>query len=63
MQPEKNNGKIVQIIKLKTELEEDEVMRIAREREPEFRSIPGLLQKYYVRTQAILEMLLMTGCR
>ena len=51
MQPEKQKGKIIQIIKLKSELNEDEILRIAREREPQFRAIPGLLQKYYVKTK------------
>lgn len=40
---------IIQFIKLKSELSEDELLRIAREREPQFKSIPGLLQKYYVK--------------
>ncbi len=40
---------IIQVIKLKTELEEEELLRRAREREPLFKAVPGLLQKYYVR--------------
>ena len=40
---------IVQIVKFKTKLPEDEALAIARERAPEFRAMPGLLQKYYVR--------------
>ena len=36
-------------IKFKSRLPEEEVMRVAREREPQFRAIPGLIQKYYVR--------------
>ncbi|MEJ2162427.1 MAG: YdhR family protein [Robiginitalea sp.] len=40
---------IIQIIKLKSNLEESELMKRAREREPQFREIPGLLQKYYVK--------------
>jgi heme-degrading monooxygenase HmoA len=40
---------IVQIVKFKTALSEEEVMAIARERAPGFRAMPGLLQKYYVR--------------
>ncbi len=40
---------ILQIVKLRTDLTEEELLRIARERAPEFRAIPGLLQKYYVR--------------
>ena len=48
MQPE-TEGRIIQIIKLKTSLEEDEVLKIAKERAPQFKAIPGLMQKYYVR--------------
>lgn len=51
MQPEKKESKIIQIIKFKTELNEGEVMRIAKEREPQFQAIPGLLQKYYVKPE------------
>ena len=40
---------IIQIIKLKSELSEEELLITAREREPQFKSIPGLLQKYYVK--------------
>ena len=48
MQPE-SEGRIIQIIKLKTSLKEEEVLKIAKEREPQFKAIPGLVQKYYVR--------------
>lgn len=41
---------IVQIIRLKSHLEEEELLRRAREREPRFQEIPGLLQKYYLKT-------------
>ncbi len=40
---------ILQIIKLKSNLPEDEILKRAKEREPQFKEIPGLLQKYYVR--------------
>ena len=40
---------IVQIIKLKSNLPEEELLRRAKEREPQFKAIPGLLQKYYVK--------------
>lgn len=40
---------ILQVIKLKSNLQEDELLRRAREREPQFKAIPGLLQKYYVK--------------
>ena len=44
-----SEGRIIQIIKLKTSLEENEVLKIARARAPQFKAIPGLIQKYYVR--------------
>ena len=40
---------IIQIIKLKTKLQEEELLRRAKDREPEFKALPGLLQKYYVK--------------
>ena len=40
---------IIQIIKLKSNITEEELLRKAMEREPQFKSIPGLLQKYYVK--------------
>jgi len=43
---------ILQIIKLKTPLSEEELMRRARAREPQFKAIPGLLQKYYTKIGA-----------
>ena len=41
---------ILQIIKLKSNLSEEELLNKAREREPQFKAIPGLIQKYYVKT-------------
>ena len=40
---------IIQIIKFETTLSEDEVLSTAKERADQFRSLPGLLQKYYVK--------------
>ncbi len=40
---------ILQIIKLKSNLPEEELLNKAREREPQFKAIPGLVQKYYVK--------------
>lgn len=42
---------IIQTIKFRSRLSEEEVMRIAREREPQFKAIPGLIQKYYVKPE------------
>ena len=41
---------ILQIIKLKSNLPEEELLKKAKEREPQFKAIPGLLQKYYIKT-------------
>ena len=48
--PVHRNGSIMLIVKAKTELSEEEFLRIAREREPQFEAIPGLIQKYYIKT-------------
>ncbi len=40
---------ILQTISFFSSLEEDELLRVARQRVPQFRAIPGLLQKYYVK--------------
>ncbi len=41
---------ILQIIKLKSSLPEKELLIRAKERQPQFEAIPGLLQKHYVKT-------------
>ncbi|MCX2745474.1 YdhR family protein [Mangrovivirga sp. M17] len=41
---------ILQFIRLKTNLQEEELLRKAKERQPQFKAIDGLLQKYYVKT-------------
>ncbi|WP_420319855.1 hypothetical protein [Flagellimonas sp.] len=40
---------IIQVIKLKSNLSEEELLKRAKEREPQFKAIAGLLQKYYVK--------------
>jgi len=40
---------ILQFVKLKSNLPEEELLTKAKERKPEFEAIPGLLQKYYVK--------------
>ena len=40
---------IIQIVRLNSELSEEDLLKKAREREPQFKAIPGLLQKYYVK--------------
>ena len=41
---------VLQIIKLKSSLQENNLIKKAKEREPQFKAIPGLLQKYYAKT-------------
>src|SRR5919197_293940 len=40
---------IIQTVKFKSALSEEEVRRVMEERAPQFHALPGLLQKYYVR--------------
>jgi heme-degrading monooxygenase HmoA len=40
---------IIQIVKFESALSEEEVMATAKEREEQFRALPGLLQKYYFK--------------
>lgn len=40
---------VIQYVNFKTQLSHEELLRIAKEREPEFKKIPGLVQKYYVQ--------------
>ena len=39
---------IMQVVHLKSPLSEDELLAKAHERAPEFRALPGLLQKFYL---------------
>jgi len=39
---------ILQRVKFRSTLPRDELWAIGREREPEYRKVPGLLQKFYV---------------
>jgi len=45
------SGTIMQIVRAKTELSEEEFLKIANERAPQFEAIPGLIQKYYIKTK------------
>ena len=40
---------IVQFVQFETSLTEEEVMGIAKDRAPQFRSIEGLVQKFYLK--------------
>lgn len=44
-------GTIILVVKAKTNLSEEEILKIAEERAPQFRAIPGLIQKYYIKTK------------
>lgn len=46
---EKKTGAIMQMVRIKSALSEDELLKIAKEREPQFKAISGILQKYYVK--------------
>jgi heme-degrading monooxygenase HmoA len=41
---------IVLVVTFESALSEEEVFAVARERLPAFRALPGLVQKYYVKT-------------
>ena len=43
---------IVQVVKFTSRLSEQEVRRVMDDRAPQYRALPGLLQKYYVREPA-----------
>lgn len=41
---------ILQVIKLKSNLPEEELLKRAKARQPQFQAIPGLIQKYYTKS-------------
>ncbi|MEJ2596033.1 MAG: YdhR family protein [bacterium] len=45
----KKTGSIIQLVRVKTNMPEEEMLRIAHERESQFAALPGLIQKYYVK--------------
>lgn len=44
-------GTIIQTVRLKSTLSEEELLTTARERLPQFEALPGLIQKYYIRLE------------
>ena len=44
-------GTIMLLVRLQSELPEEELLKIAEDRAPQFKALPGLIQKYYTRTQ------------
>jgi heme-degrading monooxygenase HmoA len=43
---------IIQMVKFRSGLSDEAVRRVMEERAPQFRALPGLLQKWYVREPA-----------
>ncbi|MBK3519565.1 hypothetical protein [Carboxylicivirga marina] len=43
-------GTVMLIVRGKTKLSEEAFLKIAKEREPQFEATPGLIQKYYIKT-------------
>ena len=41
-------GTIMVMVRLKTNLSKEEMLKRAHEREPQFKALPGLVQKYYI---------------
>jgi len=48
--------KLVLLVRFKSPLPLDEVVKVANSRADEFRALPGLTQKYYVRDKATGEI-------
>ena len=44
-----DEGTIMLIVRIKTNLSEEELIKRAKAREPQFEAIPGLIQKYYIK--------------
>ena len=42
---------IIQIIRLRSDLSEEALLKTAQERAPQFKALKGLIQKYYVRRE------------
>lgn len=43
------SGEVIQIVKLRTSLSDEEFLKIAHEREPAFAANPAIIQKYYIK--------------
>jgi heme-degrading monooxygenase HmoA len=50
-----NTAKVVLLVRFRSRLSADEVRRRYLERLPDFRNVPGLLQKYYVYDESANE--------
>lgn len=49
---ERNHPSVLLFVKFKSKLTTDEVERRYKDRLPQFRDVPGLLQKYYLQDSA-----------
>ncbi len=49
----KTKGSIMQIVKIKTKLSEDNMFKIAKEREPEFKAIHGINTEILCKNERI----------
>jgi heme-degrading monooxygenase HmoA len=47
---------VIMRVRVRSGLSFEELMRVAEERAPEFRKLPGLIQKYYARDAATGEL-------
>lgn len=43
---------IVQFVRFTTAMSDDDFLRVVNERSPDFRDVPGLRQKYFVKLEA-----------
>ncbi|MCK3683217.1 hypothetical protein [Maribellus sp. YY47] len=46
MRKQQSIGTIIQIVRLKTELQDEEMLKTAHDREPQFKAIPVIAQNY-----------------
>jgi heme-degrading monooxygenase HmoA len=44
-----NKKMLLQIIRIKSGLTEEELLKVAKERSPQFKAIKGIIQKYYIK--------------
>ena len=45
----KKVGTIMQMVRFKTKLSKEEILKVANERQPQFKAISVILQKYYLK--------------
>ncbi|WP_242132294.1 hypothetical protein [Aestuariivivens marinum] len=47
----KKEGTMMQMVRFKTRLSEEQLLKVAKEREPQFKAISRILQKYYLKLE------------